>query len=176
MQSVHLGWVAEGVATASVQMEREELLNAMASGALIATGNARLSRSLLAAFERRMLAAGRTAWATPAVVPLTAWLLDRYAEAVLHAGEPLPRLLNAAQEEQVWAAIIRQDGDALLRADATARRARASWKLLQDWRLDLGDRRFEDHENSAAFRRWALRFHAHCKKHGQASDLSYLGR
>ena len=156
-------------------MSRGELLDALADGAVVATGNARLSRSLLADYERRMLAAGRTAWATPAILPLTAWLLDRYAEAALHAAAPLPRLLAAEQEDQVWAAIIRQDGDALLRVDATARRARAAWKLLQDWRLDLADRRFEDNENTAAFRQWALRFRAHCTKHGQTSESELPG-
>jgi len=164
-----------GVTAERVQMDREELLNATASGAVVATGNARLSRSLLADYERRMLSAGRTAWATPAILPLTAWLQDRYAEAVLNAAEPLPRLLAAEQEDQVWAAIIRQDGDALLRVDATARRARASWKLLQDWQLDLEDRRFEDNDNSSAFRRWALFFRAHCARHGQTSESELPG-
>jgi len=157
-------------------MEREELLDALASGAVVATGNARLSRSLLADYERRMLAAGRTAWPTPAVLPLAAWLQDLYAGAALRVSTPLPRLLAAEQEEQVWAAIIRQDNELLLRADATARRARTSWKLLRDWRLDLTDRRFEDSENGAALRRWAGRFRAHCKKHelASASDLPAL--
>lgn len=166
----------DGVEAESVKMVREQLLDAMASGAVVATGNARLSRSLLADYERRMLAAGQAAWATPAVLPLTAWLQDRYVEAALHAATPLPRLLAAEQEEQVWAAIIRQDGELLLQADATARRARNSWKLLRDWQLDLADRRFEDNENSAVFRKWALRFGTHRRKHEQASvsDLPSL--
>jgi len=157
-------------------MDREELLDALASGAVVATGNARLSRSLLADYERRMLAAGQTAWSTPAVLPLNAWLQDRFAEAALRSPDPLPRLLAAEQEEQLWATIIRRDGDMLLRADATARRARASWKLLCDWRLDPADRRFEDSENGAAFRNWAGRFRAHCRQHEQvsASDLPAL--
>ena len=148
----------------------------MGSGVTVATANARLSRSLLADYERRMLAAGHTAWPTPSVLPLNAWLQDRYAEAALRSPTPLPRLLGAEQEEQVWAAIIRQDGDALLRADATARRVRASWKLLRDWRLDLENRRFDDSENGVAFRRWAGRFRAHCAKYEQvsASDLPAL--
>jgi len=157
-------------------MDREDLLDALASETVVATGNARLSRSLLADYERRMLAAGRSAWPTPAVLPLTAWLQECYAEAALRGLEPLPRLLSAEQEEQVWAAIIRQDGDVLLRADATARRVRSSWKLLRDWRLDLSDRGFDDNENGAAFRRWAGRFSAHCNRQEQvsASDLPAL--
>ncbi|HET6591783.1 MAG TPA: hypothetical protein VFG48_02595, partial [Xanthomonadales bacterium] len=127
-QTAGAGTVAE-----QVFLERDELLDALALGDVVATANARLARSLLADYERRMLAKGRTAWATPALLPLTGWLQDRYAEAAMRADAPLPRLLSAEQEEQVWAAIIREDGDALLRIDATARRARAAWKLLHDW-------------------------------------------
>jgi hypothetical protein len=88
-------------------------------------------------------------------MPLSAWLVNLYSEAALYSAAPLPYLLAAEQEEQVWAAIIREDSDALLRADATARRARGAWKLVQHWCLDLSDHRFEDNENTSAFRRWA---------------------
>jgi len=165
-----------GVAAERLQMDRDELLHAAMAGAVVATGNARLSRSLLADYERRMLAAGHRAWTTPAVLPLTAWLMERYAEASLSLNTPLPRLLTPEQEEQVWAAIIRRDGDALLRVDATARRARVAWKLLRGWSLDLADRRFEDNENTTSFRKWAMRFRAHCteNQHVSESDLTGL--
>ena len=153
-----------------VFLDREELLDALARGDVVVTANARLSRSLLADYERRMLADGRTAWATPALLPLAGWLQDRYTEATMRAAAPLPRLLAAEQEEQVWAAIIREDGDALLRVDATARRARAAWKLLQDWQVDLADRRFEFNENCAAFGKWARRFREQCRTRELASE------
>lgn len=164
-QTAGAGTVAE-----QVFLERDELLDALALGDVVATANARLARSLLADYERRMLAKGRTAWATPALLPLTGWLQDRYAEAAMRADAPLPRLLSAEQEEQVWAAIIREDGDALLRIDATARRARAAWKLLHDWQLDLADRRFDFNENSSAFGKWARRFRERCRAQELASE------
>jgi probable DNA repair protein len=157
-------------AAGNIGLSRGELLDALADGAVVVTGNARLSRSLLAAYERRMLADGRHAWATPAVMPLSAWLVNRYSEAALYSAAPLPYLLAAEQEEQVWAAIIRQDSDALLRADATARRARGAWKLVHYWCLDLSDRRFADNDNTSAFRQWALRFRAHCVQHQQVAE------
>jgi probable DNA repair protein len=159
-----------GAVAEQVVLDREGLLDALARGDVVATANARLSRSLLADYERRMLANGRTAWATPVLLPLTGWLQDRYAEATIRAATPLPRLLAAEQEEQVWAAIIREDGDALLRVDATARRARAAWKLLQDWQVDLADRRFEFNENCAAFGKWARRFREQCRAQELASE------
>ena len=161
--------------TETRNLARTELLDALADGAVVVTGNARLSRSLQADYERRMVAAGRTAWATPAVLPLAAWLLDRYAEAAVNSSEPLPRLLTPEQEEQLWAALIRADNDTLLRVDATARRARSAWKLLCDWQLNPADQRFEDNENTAAFRQWCLRFRAHRRQHGQRVEADLPG-
>ncbi|MGD2130207.1 MAG: PD-(D/E)XK nuclease family protein [Lysobacterales bacterium] len=147
---------------------RDELLDALDGGAVVVTANARLSRTLAAGYERRMLAGGHEAWATPEVLPLSAWWLQQYREAALYSGDPLPRLLDQEQEEQVWAAIIRADEgrlpQALLRLDATARRAREAWKLLCEWHLDLDDHRFEDNENGSAFRRWARRFRQECER------------
>ena len=170
MHPVLSGRDVAAVAAEYLQMNRGELLDALTAGAVVATGNARLARSLRADYERRMLEQGRAAWPTPRVLPLSAWLLERFTETTTRSGAPLPRLLLPEQEEQVWAGIIRQDGDALLRVDAAARRAREAWKRLRYWHLDLADRRFEDNENTAACRQWMLRFRAHCTKHEQASE------
>jgi probable DNA repair protein len=139
-------------------LDRGKLLDALAGGATVLTGNTRLARSLAADYERGMLAAGRRAWTTPTVLPLDAWLRGQYEEAALRSDPPLPRLLSPDQEAQVWAGIIAADGSALLRVDATAARAAASWKRVCEWRLPLGDRRFGDDPNTEAFRRWATRF------------------
>ena len=153
-------------------MTRDALLDALEAGALVATGNARLSRGLAAEFDRRMLARGRAAWNTPAVLPLSAWLPEVFSDCGLRAGSALPRILTGEQEEQVWSAVIRQEGGgpqpALLRVEATARRAREAYALLCEWRLDLADRRFGDSEDAEAFRRWALRFRALLAERGQA--------
>lgn len=150
-----------------------ELLDALADGATVATGNARLARSLSAAFERRMLAQDRVAWATPAVLPLSAWLLDAWEEASLRSPEPLPRVLGAQQETQVWAAVVEEDRGtrlpALLRSDAAARRARQAYELLREYSLDMDDRRFGHTESPAAFRRWARAFMNRCRARDRKS-------
>lgn len=155
--------------------EHEELLSALDGGAAVVTANSRLARRLAADYSARMLAAGQLAWTTPSVLPVSAWLKETYAEAGQQSVEPLPRLLAEEQEEQVWAAVIRRDGDPLLRVAGAARRARMAWKMLHEWRLDLSDRRFADNENSDAFRRWATRFRAHCREHEQVSRAELPG-
>jgi ATP-dependent helicase/nuclease subunit B len=162
--------------TERIQMTRGALLDALADGAVVATGNTRLSRSLAADYERRMLALGRVAWATPPVLPLEIWQQQLFEDAALLAERPLPRLLSLEQEEQLWAGLIRADAThphhALLRVDAAARCARAAWKLVSDWQLPLADGRFDDKEGSASFRRWAQRFQAECRRRGFASGAA----
>ena len=157
------------------RLRRGELLDAIAGGAVVLTGNARLARHLVSEFERRMLDRGCKAWATPAVLPLHAWLLEMFERQLLVSTVPLPRLLKPDQEQQVWASIIAAEGPALLRVDATANRARATWKLVCEWRLDLADRRFGDSENGEAFRRWASRFRSICDRDGLASESELAG-
>lgn len=159
----------------TTRLSRGELLDALADGAVVLTGNARLSRHLTAEFGRRMLGQGREAWPTPAVMPLDAWLVERFDQLLTDSTSPLPRLLTPEQEQQVWASIIAKEGPGLLRVDAAASRARTAWKQLHDWRLDLDDRRFADNEDGEAFRRWALRFRSLCVKRGFASVAELPG-
>ena len=163
------------------EMPRAAVLDALAAGATVVTGNARLARSLATDYDRRLLASGATAWPTPAVLPLPAWLLATWEEASLRAPNPLPRVLAAEQEEQVWAAIIHDEragnpgvgAVAPLRLDATARRARQSWERVCEFQLDLADGRFGLTENPEAFRRWAQRFVARSRERAElpAADL-----
>jgi hypothetical protein len=91
-----------------IQMTRSALLDALAEGAVVATGNARLARSLAVEFDRRMLAQGRSAWGTPAVLPWSSWLLDLFAAAAVRGAATLPAYDNRAGGA-VWV-VIRQDG------------------------------------------------------------------
>jgi len=158
------------IALTRTRLRRDDLLEAMAGAAVVVTANVRLSRHLNREYEHRMLAQGRSAWVTPAVLPLGAWLLDTFMEAGMDSGESQPRILSPEQEEQVWSSIIHEDGPGLLRVAATARRVRAAWKSLCDWRLQLADRRFGDNETCEAFRRWALRFQSACTREGFVSE------
>jgi probable DNA repair protein len=153
-----------------IRLPRHELLDIISWGAVVLTGNARLARHLVSEFERRMLDLGHKAWATPAVLPLNAWLLETFDRHLLISGRALPRLLTPDQEKQVWASIIAREGPGLLRVDATANRAKAAWKLVCDWQLDLADPRFSGNENGEAFRRWAVRFRTICEKDGLATE------
>jgi probable DNA repair protein len=157
-------------------MRRAALIDAMQDGAVVLTGNARLSRSLLAEHARCMQAAGREAWQTPKVLPWLAWLVATWDEACLLAAEPLDRLLAMEQEIQLWTGVIMANQPGLLRVGATARAAQRSWQLLHDWRIGLDEPAFHFHENTQAFRRWALAFRAACAERGLVSEAELAGR
>jgi probable DNA repair protein len=147
-----------------ITVTRAKLLQGLESGALVLTGNARLSRSLQADYERSMRIAGREAWATPRVLPLPAWLQETWEEASLHSTAPLERLLSPEQEQALWVMAIGEDAGALLRPSATARSLAQSWQLLHEWRLSLDEPAFGFHEDAQAFRRWARRFAGFCQE------------
>jgi ATP-dependent helicase/nuclease subunit B len=147
-----------------VTIPRAELFEALEAGALVLTGNARLSRSLRAEFDRAMLAAGREAWASPEILPWTAWLKQAWEVAGLQSDSALPRLLDDSQEAALWASVLGEDADTLLRPSATARVVARSWALLHDYGLDLDEPAFGFGEDSQAFRGWARRFAAACSE------------
>ncbi len=163
------------MATDRKTIERDEILRAMAGDVVVLTGNARLSRALLADYERWMLDEGNDAWPTPCSLPWSAWLLKAWENASLHSAAPLPRLLTPEQEHQVWASIIRADHAGLLRVEATAQRLRASWKRVQEWQLDLNDYRFKGAENAEVFKRWAFEFRTLCARNSYVSESEVPG-
>jgi hypothetical protein len=148
-----------------VIISRAQLLRSLEGGALVLTGNARLSRSLHAEYARSLLAAGREAWRTPALMPYSAWLQQAWAEAALHSERASLRLLSAEQENALWASVIGEDAETLLRPSATARAVARSWQLLHEFRLDVDDEAFAFQPDSRALRRGVRRFAAACGKH-----------
>ena len=161
---------------ARVTIPRAELLQALEGGALVLTGNARLSRSLRAEYDRAMLAAGRQAWASPEVLHYSAWLKQAWEEASLRSDAVLPRLLSSEQEAALWASVLGRDAAQLLRPNATAQAAMRSWQLLHDYALDLDDPVFGFGEDSLAFRRWARGFAAACVDRDFVSAAALSGR
>ncbi len=142
----------------------EDLLQAMQAGAVVLTGNARLSRTLRSDYDQAMLASGREAWASPDILPYSAWLKAALEQAGLLGDAVLPRLLNAEQEAALWSSVLARDADTLLRPAATARAVARSWQLMQDYGLDLDDPAFGFGEDSQSFRRWARSFKSALKQ------------
>jgi probable DNA repair protein len=152
---------------------REALHAAMAEGIPLVTGNVRLSRALLSAYEQGMVAQGQEAWPTPELLPWDTWLLRLWEDAVIAGRLPSPDLLlNPSQELHLWESII--EAHPLLRKEATARSVREAWQLIKAWCVKSGGVSYGHNEDTQAFQAWARQFEVECKGRNWFSQSQLL--
>ncbi|MBV6416570.1 MAG: hypothetical protein CMLOHMNK_01164 [Steroidobacteraceae bacterium] len=89
------------------------------------------------AYAHAVMARGRTAWPTPDVLSLDAWILREVERA--GASDDLPRSLSGAEEWWLWREATRDaTRDAALAAtSALADALRRADRLIEDYRIDL---------------------------------------
>jgi probable DNA repair protein len=140
------------------------LAESLRRGDLLLTVNNRLARHLLDAFERQQVAAGRSVWETPDILPLGAWLM-RSHDRLLDLGMSDARLLTPAQELVLWERIIAAStrGLPLLRPAAAARSAVEAYRLLQGWQL-AGHPELSLSPEGEAFAQWIEGFERLCRQ------------
>lgn len=146
------------------------LLDAASTGDLVLTVNKRLARHLQQLFAQRMREQGATAWRSPAICSLDAWLLRCLADL----GEDW-RLLSPFAAQRLWEEVIEADltryGLGLLQVPAAAKQAMEAHRLLEEYGADPGNYpRTEDHQ---AFSRWREAYLAR-RQAGQWIDASSL--
>ncbi|HEV8108829.1 MAG TPA: hypothetical protein VGP97_15015, partial [Burkholderiales bacterium] len=71
----------------------------------VVTPNRRLSQSLMADFDAHQAARGLAAWEAPDILPLDAFVVRLWEEA-LYSERELPLLLTPAQEQAIWEEIL----------------------------------------------------------------------
>ncbi len=133
----------------------------LAAGGTVVTANKRLARNLRQEYELRLLAAGTSAWETPSILSLAAWLTRQLRDL----GQE-HRLLGEAQSLYLWEVVVSADaagaGRDLLQVAQAARQARGARQLLATYLVDVPFLpREEEHQ---AFLRWRQRFLAECRK------------
>ncbi len=155
---------------------RADLISLLESGSTVLTPNRRLALHLKREFDALQLAAGRTIWPTPDILPWTAWLERSYEDA-LHSefGGDLPLLLSSAQELALWEEAIRGSDLAgtLLSPAPAAAQCREAWKLVHGWRLKARLLNAEANDDGKAFIEWAERYERACAR-GPYSDAAQL--
>jgi len=119
----------------------------------VVTPNRRLAQSLMAEFDAHQAARGLAAWDAPDILPLDAFVVRRWEDA-LYSGQELPILLTAAQEQAIWEEILA--GSDLLSIAHTAAQCRDAWRLVHAWRIPPGP----GGEDAQAFREWARKYEA----------------
>lgn len=110
---------------------------ALAAGACLVTANNRLARHIQLAYGEAQRRAGRTAWETPDILPFHAYIVRAGERVRMLTAEAGPALTDA-QEQWIWADLVRAQGNRFLCDDgAFAGLARQAFKLVADYRLPL---------------------------------------
>lgn len=121
---------------------------------LIVTSGQRLTRQIAEHQAQTSLDSGQSAWATPDVLPWSAWMRRIFEASAFSGPIALPtrhQLLNSAQARVVWRSIVRDalrdKVDDMLGADALLNEVMQSYALLQRYQIDrktLADAAFDD--------------------------------
>lgn len=102
----------------------------------VVTPTRRLARMLRAAHAKFRLAAGESAWASPAIFALQDWYVA-LAERRLPT-DTFPVRVNEQQARLLWEESLRAEiVDPFVNPVALARLCRDTWQRLQDWRVPL---------------------------------------
>lgn len=114
-----------------------------------------LARELRAQHEAAMRAEGRRSWPTRQVLPLSAWLRARVAEAGTKSI-----LLNRSQAQLLWEEAIMASPESahLLDIRGAASIASDAWTLLRQWQVPADPLRFSETDDAAAFLGWMRTF------------------
>lgn len=147
-----------------------------AAGITVVTPNRRLAQVLRAEFDFFQTSKGLTVWEDADILPLSSFVERAYEDALYaDAAEPLPMLLTAAQERELWEEAIRgsQWAGVLLDVPRTAKGAAEAWKLAHQWRIAGALEKFQDTEDVRAFADWARAYAKRCRK-DRLSDSASL--
>ena len=132
--------------------------------------NNRLARQLQLQFGRAQVAAKRSAWPSPAVIPWKPWIRDLWEQSLLSGGQAgRLDLLHEQAARQLWVEIIAASDDVtpLSDVEGLAEVAAQAWRLMHDWGIELGD--IEANAQTAdqrAFADWAGAYRRRCSESG----------
>lgn len=141
---------------------QQQIINAAAEGALVLTANKRLSRHLVAAFDRQRQAAGNSVWKTPQIISFDGWL-----HRCLHDLGESWRLLEGFPARRLWERVIEQDAAGssleLLQLAATARKAMEADQWMRAYGCQLNREQLT--ADQQAFMRWQADYRRQCLDH-----------
>lgn len=142
------------------------LENLPADSAII-TPNRRLAVALHAQYQQIKLSQGQTYWETPVILPVTTWIDTCWTEYAADIFTPLPYVLNAAQEQQLWEKVLTESSyhECFLQVSETARLVKSARGLLQQWQVSTDHPLFNTANDYLALREWIQQFESVCATH-----------
>ncbi len=145
----------------------EPILQALARGATILTGNARAARRLHLDYARSQRALGHAAWPTPPIHDWRTWLNELWDQySFNHPDAPI--LLTPLQETELWKIVQGQDAQNVVSPESLAALAQQAYSLLCDYDAHASRRQVWTEPDAERFRQWAQSFDRIC------ADKNYL--
>jgi probable DNA repair protein len=142
-------------------------------GVTILTASRRLAHALRLGYARYAQAQGRQVWASPEILPWSAWLRQARLEArAAGAPESLAPVLTSAQARIVWDEVVSGSVAAreLMDASNAARMAARSWRRMQDYLIPLERLRSFDAPEAQALHAWCEGFLQRCNALGAIDE------
>jgi probable DNA repair protein len=133
---------------------------ALESASTIVTAHSRQAFAIRSAWGEHQRQLGRTAWPTPDVLPLSAWLARHWSHALDEdARAELPLLLDPIQERMHWEQIVAASARewSLLHPHGASSAAWRTWQRVHDWAIDLRSLDRAPSEETRAFLGWSER-------------------
>ena len=135
------------------------------------TVNSRLARWRLLEYNEAQSRSGLKAWATPQILPLTAWLKHVWTQSW-----PEQYILTPMQAEKLWARIVRQTKFKLdlLHLKETSQKAAEAYSLIQQYRLPIDREMFSRTEEGKLFLSWVQNYQQRLEKLNALDPSSLL--
>lgn len=142
-----------------------QITSALQRSSIVLTGNQRAARTLRHSFDLNQRAINVAYWQPPAILAWDAWLNNLWKQLLIE-GHATDLLLNPAQEQTLWRAIIAADTTtaSLRPVDALAETAAHAWQLLHAYRGRRLLHTYPGNTDTRAFARWAIEFERRCNK------------
>jgi ATP-dependent helicase/nuclease subunit B len=146
------------------------------AGGELVTATRRQAHELASAYTARQVAAGRTVWDTPSILPWPAWTARAW-QAVTRESASSAVLLGSFATRRAWERIVAESptGRSLLDARAAASGAAQAWTKAQDWCLDVATFAPATAEQ-AAFVEWSRAWLALCDERRWVDPAALVSR
>lgn len=144
-----------------LNLNKRELLDLLAEGAVVITPNNRLSAALLASYYNH---SKKETVVKPQCIPYTATLLLLFERLRFHHYNcPHPTLLNETQCRHLWRTIIQESSD-IIYSDGLLNAVIEAWKHCEQWQIASEDSSFSYTPQTQQFQKWWQTFNKRIAK------------
>jgi hypothetical protein len=139
----------------------------LTGGGTVITATHRLARQIRWRHDQARSASGASAWPSPDVLPLDAWLRRTWESTTLQ-DSPLGRLRLLSDDESrlVWRRVLASAGSDSLDAGLIIPLVAAGWRLCQTWGIPSTElHAAADSDDGRAFARWVDAYAGELQRH-----------